>query len=371
MPCYWRVLSLVLPAAATFAPLSAGATQQPGSAGAKRPKLEVLQSLPEAQLFPLMNLVATSLGVRCDHCHVQANPDLSKTPSNVGGWVWDSDDKLPKRRAREMMKMVVELNSSRFKGEAKVTCYTCHRGATQPSRLPPLPPSATGSARTAAPTPLPSADRVLAAYVSAVGRGDAVAPGTGMTIRGWDDRPEGRYGKFEITVAGSDRYRITLTTPEGTTNQGMDGEVAWVAANDRIQRLSSPADVARMRRIAMRYRPVKEQLLNLRVVGIERVDDHDAYVLEGRIDSVTTQRSYFDVVTGLLRREITVTETLLLPLEEQVDYDDYRDAGGVQMPFRVLISDGAPYSTTTRTILEIRRNVPVDDALFRPPAPHR
>jgi hypothetical protein len=33
----------------------------------------------------------------------------------------------------------------------------------------------------------------------------------------------------------------------------------------------------------------------------------------------------------------------------------------------VRISDGAPYSTTTRTILEIRRNVPVDDAVFRPP----
>jgi hypothetical protein len=116
---------------------------------------------------------------------------------------------------------------------------------------------------------------------------------------------------------------------------------------------------------------VKEQPPNLRVVGIERVDDHDAYVLQAKLDSVTTQRSYFDVVTGLLRREITTTETLLVPLEEQVDYDDYRDVGGVQLPFRVRISDGAPYSTTTRTILEIRRNVPVADSLFRAPATPR
>jgi hypothetical protein len=188
-----------------------------------------------------------------------------------------------------------------------------------------------------------------------------------MSIRGWDDRPEGRYGKFEITVAGADRYRITLTTPELTTNQGLDAEGAWAATNDRVQRLSSAADIARMRRIATRYRLVKEQPADLRVVGLERVDDRDAYVLQGRVDSVTTQRSYFDVVTGLLRREITMTETLLVPLMEQVDYDDYRDVGGVQMPFRVRISDGAPYSTTTRTIMEIRRNVPVDDALFRPP----
>ena len=356
---YWRVLSLVLPAAAV--------AQQPGSAGASRPKLEVLQSLPEAQLFPLMNLVATSLGVRCDYCHVQGNPDLSRTPSNVGGWVWDRDDKLPKRRAREMMKMVVDLNASRFRGEAKVTCYTCHRGSTQPSRLPPLPPPAWSTMRTSPPTPLPSADRVWAAYVSAVGGADSAALGAGMSIRGWDDRSEGRYGRFEITVAGQNRYRITLTTPEATTHQGLDGEGAWVATNNRVQRLSSAADAARMRRIAMRYRPVKEQPPDLRIVGLERVDDRDAYVLQGKIDSVTTRRAYFDVVTGLLRREITTTETLLLPLEEQVDYDDYRDVGGVQMPFRVRISDGAPYSTTTRTISEIRRNVPVVDSLFRPP----
>jgi len=41
------------------------------------------------------------------------------------------------------------------------------------------------------------------------------------------------------------------------------------------------------------------------------------------------------------------------------------------MPFLVRISDGAPYSTTTRTILEIRRNVAVDAALFLPPAAAR
>jgi hypothetical protein len=72
MSSHWRFLLFALPTVA--------AAQQPGSAGAKRPKLEVLQSLPESQLFPLMNLVATSLGVHCDHCHVQATPDLSRTP---------------------------------------------------------------------------------------------------------------------------------------------------------------------------------------------------------------------------------------------------------------------------------------------------
>jgi hypothetical protein len=41
---------------------------------------------------------------------------------------------------------------------------------------------------------------------------------------------------------------------------------------------------------------------------------------------------------------------------------------GVQLPYRVQTSDGAAYSTVTRTFLQIRRGVTVDDTLFRPPA---
>src|SRR3954470_1168385 len=138
MPRYWCAVSIVV--AVAILPPNASA-QQPGSAGATRPNLKVLQALPESHLFPLMNLLADSLGVRCDYCHVQTTPDLTKTPSNIGGWVWDRDDKPPKRKALEMMRMVVDVNDGRFQGQSRVTCYTCHRGSPQPARLPPLPPA--------------------------------------------------------------------------------------------------------------------------------------------------------------------------------------------------------------------------------------
>jgi hypothetical protein len=366
MARYWCAVVVVITAVSA---VRDGAAQQPGSAGAKRPNLRVLQALPESQLFLMMNLLADSLGVRCDYCHVQATPDLAKTPSNVGGWVWDSDDKPQKRKAREMMKMVVDLNAASFKGEPRITCYTCHRGSAKPVRTPPLPPPA-GSATTAAAPALPSADRVWTNYVNAVGRIDPAAPGTGTIISGWDERPEGRYGKVEIVMDGSGRYRATVSTPESTSSQGLDGETAWVAANDRVQRLSG-SDVGRLRRIATRYRPVKERPADLEVVGVERFADRDVYVAAARIDPITTWTLYFDVITGLLRREMTTTETILVPLQEQVDYDDYRDVNGVQMPFRVRTSDGASYDTVMRTFLQIRRNVAIDDTLFRPPSAPR
>ena len=110
-----------------------------------------------------------------------------------------------------------------------------------------------------------------------------------------------------------------------------------------------------------------ERPANLQVVGVERLADGDAYVATAEIDPVTTRTLYFDVVTGLLRRDLTTTETLLLPLMEQIDYHDYRIVGGVKLPFRMRVSDGARYSTLTRTFNEIRVGVAVDDAAFRPP----
>jgi hypothetical protein len=350
----------------TVVSVNLGAQQPAAPAGANRPNLKVLQTLPESQLFPVMNLVATSLGVRCEFCHVQENSNLSRTPSNVGGWQWARDDKAQKRRALEMMRMVVDLNATRFAGEHRVTCYTCHQGTTKPARLPNLPPAPDPQgARTRAATTLPSMDRVWAAYVDALGQSSR-PPGTATLLSGWDDRSEGRYSRIDLAVT-PDRYRAMLVTAQDTTIQGLDSAGVWVFAANKLQRLSSPADVARVRRLAMRYVPLKDRPANLAVIGVERVGDRDAYVARARLDSISTWTAYFDVVSGLLRRETTTMETLLIPLQEQVDYDDYRDVGGVKVPFVVRMSDGAPYSTVTRAFYQVRHNVPVSDTLFRPP----
>ncbi len=61
------------------------------------------------------------LGVECSHCHV---PDQ-----------WQDDSKPPKATARKMMEMVPLLNG-KLRGVGEVSCWTCHRGQTQPSRVP-------------------------------------------------------------------------------------------------------------------------------------------------------------------------------------------------------------------------------------------
>ena len=102
----------------------------------------------------------------------------------------------------------------------------------------------------------------------------------------------------------------------------------------------------------------------MRVVGTEKIGDRETYIVASRIDPNRTLRFYFDTQTGLLLRELFTTKTMLGPLPEQVDFEDYRDVGGVKLPFTIRSSDAAPFDNTTRRFTEIKPNVPADDSIF-------
>jgi hypothetical protein len=95
-----------------------------------------------AQLRETMRTFALSLGVRCTHCHT--GTEEMPLPERD----FASDDNPRKTTARDMIRMVRYLNEERLPAipglEApRVTCYTCHRGATKPeTELPPEPPLA-------------------------------------------------------------------------------------------------------------------------------------------------------------------------------------------------------------------------------------
>jgi hypothetical protein len=104
-------------------------------------KFTNLQVLPKdiskEDLVNTMRLFSRSLGVRCDHCH-----EVSEEHQD-----WASDKKDAKNAARNMMKMVQEINANfmpKFEplpGEEKkqtgVNCWTCHRGQKEPAQGPP------------------------------------------------------------------------------------------------------------------------------------------------------------------------------------------------------------------------------------------
>jgi hypothetical protein len=102
-------------------------------ANAKKPAGEVfrnvklLKDVPADRFLRIMDVgYSQSLGVTCDHCHVEDR--------------WEADEKRPKRAAREMILMVRQINETLgtlteidSSGDASVNCTTCHRGYVKPA----------------------------------------------------------------------------------------------------------------------------------------------------------------------------------------------------------------------------------------------
>ena len=114
-------------------PAVAGAQQQEG------PKnLQVLpKDMPRPELLNVMRRFTSSLGLRCNDCHVVKNP--GQMPEQLDA---ASDDKELKKIARQMLQMTMDINGKylaetgrTFTARTRVSCETCHRGASKPRTL--------------------------------------------------------------------------------------------------------------------------------------------------------------------------------------------------------------------------------------------
>ena len=132
----------LLLAAGCAALAAAVATAQPAAAPSPlEPPYKNIQVLSkditQPQLMQNMKFFAQSLGVRCVHCHVGEEGKPLTT------FDFASDAKKEKQTARAMLRMVHRINSEDFGvkdfSNVKVTCYTCHRGSTEPLTEPPPP----------------------------------------------------------------------------------------------------------------------------------------------------------------------------------------------------------------------------------------
>lgn len=70
----------------------------------------------------------------------------------------------------------------------------------------------------------------------------------------------------------------------------------------------------------------------------EKIDGHDTSVVTGVIKGQTPVKFYFDQQTGLLLRMLRYGDTALGLNPTQVDFADYREAGGVKTPYKWTIA---------------------------------
>lgn len=74
---------------------------------------------------------------------------------------------------------------------------------------------------------------------------------------------------------------------------------------------------------------------------------------------------YFDQKSGLLLRMVRYARTPIGRVPTQVDYTDYRDVGGIKMPFHLTFAwlDGRD----AIQLSDVQTNVPIDPAKFERP----
>ena len=336
-----------------------------------RKNIQILKGLSEAQLFLVMNFVASSLGVQCNFCHVQRGRDPKTGQTD---WVWGSDDKPEKQTARRMMQMVLSIkanNTVDFR-ENEVTCYTCHRGQRKPVGLPAMPLAKSGhegpsdAPSNANPNP-PTVESIFGKYLEAVG-GNAATSTKTLVLEGKREASQDRNWPNEITLAVPDKILIVATMPQATVRQIVNGENGWIVNGGNVRKLAPAEALAAKRGWDELFNVIKVRpSQGMRFGGLQKVGEREAYVVERETDA-TRELYSFDSQTGLLLRKMTVNKTMLMPFPEQIDFEDYRDVDGVKVPFIIRYSAIDTYDSWTRTFTEIKRNVIVEDKLFAMPA---
>ncbi|MGC1961548.1 MAG: c-type cytochrome [Candidatus Sulfotelmatobacter sp.] len=347
-----------------------GATTAAKAAGPKKAEeqfknIQALKGIPADQLIPAMQFITASLGVECQFCHVEG--------------AFEKDDKKTKQTARKMMAMMFAINKENFEGHREVTCYSCHRGSSTPVGTPLVmaeAPMGMGEAKKAEETKGevagketsgPPADQLLEQYLQAVGGAAAVENITSRVMKGTITVGD-RNVPIEIFSKDPDK-RVSFThTPDGDSITAFDGHEGWLwIPGHAVREMHGPdIDGASMDADLHFAAHLKEMFSAAQVQGKEKIGERDAYLVIGQRDGKTPLRLYFDEQSGLLVRLIRYGETPLGLLPTQIDYADYREAGGVKIPFRWTLA--RPGGRFTIQVNEVKENVPVDDAKFAKPA---
>jgi photosynthetic reaction center cytochrome c subunit len=329
--------------------------------------IQTLKGIPADQLIPTMQFITASLGVECDFCHVQG--------------AFEKDDKKPKQTARKMIDMMFAIDKDNFEGHREVTCYSCHRGSSdpvgtpavmeesKPGMEPPKHAEAMGDGGTAKAPAGPTADDLFAKYLQAVGGAASLEKVSTRVMKGTITFGD-RNVPIEIFSKAPNK-RISFThTPDGDSVTAFDGNAGWLGVPSRPTRDMHGPDLeaAAMDADLQFAAHLKGMFSEAQVRGTAKIGDSDAFLVVGRREGKPPLKLYFDEKSGLLVRLVRYGETALGRLPTEIDYADYRDAAGVKIPFRWTLA--RPGGRFTIQLSSVKENIPVDDAKFaRPPSP--
>ncbi len=346
----------------------AGQTQRPPMAEEVFKNVQILKGIPVDELMDTMGMFAAATSLNCTSCHVS---------DNTTTWDKFAVDTPLKQTARRMLNMVDSINKTNFKGVRSVTCYTCHHGDQRPKIVPSLivqysaPVEDPDEIEILPNTKGPPADEVFAKYIQALGGAERVRNLSSFVAKGTYSGYETDLAKVPVEIYAKAPAQRTIIVHAlfGDSVRVFDGRSGWVASADKPMPLmpltGGNLEGARVEAMAFFPSQLKQAFNQWRVTSTS-IEDREVQALQGTNPRQPPVNLYFDQ-SGLLVRLVRFVDTPVGRVPTQIDYADYRDVGGIKLPFKwtATWTDGQ----STAELTEIQTNVPIDAARFARPAP--
>jgi photosynthetic reaction center cytochrome c subunit len=336
--------------------------------------VRVLKGIPVDQFMATMGFFSASLGETCTDCH---------SAESGGNWDKYADDNPRKNTARGMIAMMNAINKTYFGGRREITCYSCHRGVERPDVTPSLadlygpPPSKEPDELRDPAAKGPSADQILDRYIQAIGGAERLAKLTSFGAKGTYQGYQDEKYPVDVFAKAPNQVSTVIHTAAGDSTTTYNGSAGWIAgpASERPVALLdlTGGDLLGAKLDAALWFPaqIKPALAQWRRVSSATIDGRDVQMIQGTGDGRYPVNLYFDSKSGLLARVVRYSESPVGLNPTQIDYADYREVAGVQMPHRVTVTwlDGKSITQFS----EIQPNVALEAARFakpvRPAAP--
>lgn len=320
------------------------------TAGQKFKNIKVLNDMPADQMGKVMNQMSASLGVNCAFCHTSTD-DYSKE----GG--------EHKNTAREMVTMTFELNKKYFNGRPEINCNSCHNGKSHPQPSFPLSMAIAPEERPKQPEKKPTIDELLAKYQTALGGEAKLAKITSRQIKAQRIEPDGKTTEAEDIWQKAGKIRIDTTYGKIIISEKFDGtNVLKTSDGSTVDIQTDEAENIKRDAQIFANPNLKAIYSQLDVRFLDKIDGREVWIVQATTADKKRERLVFDAVTGLLVRRSAGIPTVLGNFVYQVDYQDYKDFGGVKLP--ALIKFAVPNIYWSRKVLDVKNNVNFDDKVF-------
>jgi photosynthetic reaction center cytochrome c subunit len=328
--------------------------------------IQTLKGIPVDTFLDAMGMFANAMGNDCTFCHSpQAALDRAgfavQTPRMA--------------RARQMIAMMNTINNNFFKGERRVTCFTCHGGNQSPRSDPNLAlqyatPVEDPNVRDFPTDPKLVAKDIFDKYIKAVGGADKVAALKSYTGKGtYEGFDTLKKVPVEIYAKAPNQYTTIVHMDDGPSVRTFDGRTGWMAGPDTAVPLltltSGNLDRARLEALVAFPTSLPQAYTQWRA-GRAVLNDEEDFVLQASENGQPVLNLYF-APSGLLVRLVRWTPTPVGMVPTQIDYADFRDVAGVKVPFHRTVSQ--TYMRMDVELSDIQPNAAIEASRFARPVP--